>query len=208
MIVRNGRATDSAAIADLHIEAFPGYFLTHLGAEFLQRYYAPFLEGSHTSVVAESEGKVIGFVVGTSNVDQLNRSIFRPNFLAFARIVVTKTFTDSVVRRGIFARVAHVPVAVKSLFSRNAHVEPHSSATSYLYSIAVTPARHGSSTAHEMLTYYVRQERRRGLDMVELTVFETNGRALRFYEREGFVRHQSSGSSVRLSLHITADEEE
>lgn len=204
--VRVAGPADAPELARVHALAFPDYFLTHLGPRFLERYYSAFLGAGHTAVLAETSGRVLGFVVGTPDLAGFRRALYRPNVVPFAAIVAGKTVTDKVVRSNVLARLVHIPLAFKALFSRSgAASEPAgepSESLSYLFSICVDPGSAGSGVASDIMNAYVAIERDRGLDGIELSVFDDNPRALRFYEREGWAYTRREGASLVYRLDL------
>lgn len=74
-IVRAGRGPDAPVAASLHADQIAGGFLSFLGVGFLTRLYRriPRSPGSFL-LVAEAEGRVIGFVAGSGDVRGLYRS--------------------------------------------------------------------------------------------------------------------------------------
>lgn len=205
-VLRVAGPADAPELARVHALAFPEYFLTHLGSRFLQRYYRAFLDPEHTSVLCEHGGRVLGFVVGTPDLPSFRRSLYRPNIVPFATIVAVKIVTDKVVRSNVLARLVHVPLAFKALFSRSRETPDPSGGTneslSHLFSICVDPAAAGTGVATDIMNAYVAIERERGIDSVELSVFDDNARALRFYEREGWVRTRTEGSTLVYRLDL------
>jgi ribosomal protein S18 acetylase RimI-like enzyme len=61
-----------------------------------------------------------------------------------------------------------------------------------LISIAVAPAARGQGAASLLLSSTIRRLKLRGVDRLTLVVRESNGRAIRFYERHGFTRLRRS----------------
>jgi putative acetyltransferase len=69
--------------------------------------------------------------------------------------------------------------------------------TAYLDQIAVAPSQHGQGIAPQLLA----QAQRLSPTKLTLHVNQKNGRAIRFYEREGFVR-TGEGTNPRSGLPI------
>lgn len=66
-MLRQATIVDIDQISGIHIDAFPGFFLTSLGPPFLNRLYRSFItEKGGCCIVAEDEGQIVGFTAGTS----------------------------------------------------------------------------------------------------------------------------------------------
>ncbi|WP_416905410.1 hypothetical protein [Micromonospora echinospora] len=62
---------DVPAAADLHLRAFPRFFLSRLGAPFLREFYAGFVDDPDAVTVVSrgADGRLLGVVVGTVTPD-------------------------------------------------------------------------------------------------------------------------------------------
>lgn len=64
-VIRRAVPADIPAIANVHIQAFPGFVLTKLGPRFLEKYYGAVLDYPHGILItAEVDGNVAGFAAG------------------------------------------------------------------------------------------------------------------------------------------------
>lgn len=77
------RATDASALARLHRESFPGFFLSQLGEPFLREFYLGFVDDpSAISVVArDATGHPVGAVVGTVEPQGFYKRLLRRRLL-------------------------------------------------------------------------------------------------------------------------------
>lgn len=65
MTTRLAARADLSAVADIHQEAFPAFFMTMLGRGFLMNYYAQVLDDpGGILVILEQAGRPVGFVAG------------------------------------------------------------------------------------------------------------------------------------------------
>src|SRR5690606_4776428 len=80
------RREDVSRCAQLHVEAFPGFFLSQLGPRFLREFYKGFLaDPDAITVVAEtSSGEIAGAVVGTFAPQGFFSRLLKRRFLGFA----------------------------------------------------------------------------------------------------------------------------
>ncbi len=203
MIFRALNSDDLIAVADLHAEAFPNYFLTHLGTTVLKLFYAQFVDNpNNIGIVAESYGKVIGFVTGTLQSPILYRKFYRQHFLKIASTVFARLLDDPVVRGGFFARISHVRRALVALFAgagagAGAGASLHDfggnesiTATAIitrLLSIGVSLNNRGSGIANKLVDCYCDALASLGESVVGLSVLNDNLRAITFYKNSGWV---------------------
>jgi ribosomal protein S18 acetylase RimI-like enzyme len=82
--LRAAAVEDIDHIVRVHLTAFPGFFLTLLGARFLRELYSGFiLDENGICLVAERDGEMSGFVVGTSAPEDFFRRMFFARWHAF-----------------------------------------------------------------------------------------------------------------------------
>jgi ribosomal protein S18 acetylase RimI-like enzyme len=74
--IRNMKKADLNEVVQLHIRAFPDFFLTSLGTGFLRELYINFLKDDSTIFkVVQNEGHIKGFVVGSLKPDELFKTM-------------------------------------------------------------------------------------------------------------------------------------
>lgn len=65
MIIRAATNRDLLGVVETHLAAFPGFYLTDMGRQFLTKYYALVLDTPKGILwVAEEDARIIGFVSG------------------------------------------------------------------------------------------------------------------------------------------------
>lgn len=174
---QGGPAAD--ALAGLHLEAFPGFFLTSLGRRFLRLLYAGFMSAPEAiCLVAEDNGDTLGFAAGTVNPAGFFRRLLRQRALAFALAAF-----PGLVRNPLFA----ARKCLGALFYRG-ETPAGLPEAALLSSLAVSPAAQGRGVGQALVAAFVEDIRRRGGKTVYLTTDENeNERTNRFYARCGFV---------------------
>lgn len=191
-------------VVEIHREAFPESAMTLLGKRVVDRYYRWQFIGPHPLPFAAGvwrEGTLQGFVFG--GVRRGAVSGFARRFLS--TVIVGALTHPAGAKKLIGPKV--VPVlrfmvrrtpqtsspAVVEPARATSPVAPASAPSLGVLSIAVARRARGTGAATELLVAAEQEARRSGFSQMHLTVDTTNARALRFYEREGWVRKESDG---------------
>ncbi len=167
---------DVGAVVDLHLAAFPGFFLSFLGPRFLRELYGSILDDpSGIAFVSEQKGRLHGFVAGTTSQGGLYSRILGQRWWRFALAAI-----PSFVRRPAIAprlwRALTKPVQ-----------RPPDGARGTLMSLAVAPARQGGGLGSENVHRFLYAAKERGMREVDLTTdADENEPVQRFYEKLGF----------------------
>jgi len=208
LVVRRMVSADADEVASLHLQAFEGYFMSHLGLEFLRRYYRQFtMDQEAYSVLALVEGRVVGFVVGFDVGSSFERRFFREHFVWLAWTVATKAVTNSAVRTGLLQRMLFFRRAFASLFGRGQGAKQQTrplppdvpdGAGASLLGIAVHPSFRGQGVAERLQDAFLKLLKDRDVSWVRLSVKPDNKRAIAFYEKVGWVRTRST--TVKVSF--------
>lgn len=73
------------AISELHMRAFPGFFLTQLGIGFLRTLYSGYLEDENSGIiVAEDDTVIVGFIAYSNNYSQFYKGFIKNHIIKFA----------------------------------------------------------------------------------------------------------------------------
>jgi ribosomal protein S18 acetylase RimI-like enzyme len=194
---------DVNEVVQLHQHCFSDYFLTHLGTQFLRRYYTEFCQHEFDyGVVARCNetGKVVGLVVGTADAQQHFRQFYRSNALVLVPLLMTRFVVDPLIRKTVWQRMAHIKAAVRSLIpglKRPASQTlsdkgPKEQCPLRLLSIAVATEYRGSGVAGLMTAHFEDVLRQAGHKRVGLSVLADNARAIAFYKKAGWETTYSS----------------
>ncbi len=171
-----------ADVVDLHLRAFPGFFLSFLGPSFLREFYRSFLddEAGLGFVSLDDRGRVIGVVVGpVSPAGYFKRLLWR-RWWAFA-FASARTF---------LARPRIAPRLVRALAYRGE--TPAGPSRALLSSIAVDPEARGGGAGAALVERFLAEVRRRGSKGCFLTTdAENNDLVNRFYLRLGWMREST-----------------
>jgi ribosomal protein S18 acetylase RimI-like enzyme len=169
---------DIEDVAKLHIQVFPGFFLTSLGASFLKELYAGFL--SHSSgifLVAKEEGRVVGFVAGTSSPKVFFSDLRRRRCMAFVIKATPSIFRNPLpVCRKLFYAATYrgdAPVARPS--------------AALLSSIGISHLCRGAGVAGSLMIEFENESVKRGVEHIYLTTDALdNDRVNVFYRKQGY----------------------
>ena len=181
---------DIDEVVRVHLEAFPGFFLTDLGAPFLRVMYKSFLSDANGIFVVHPSptGGLDGFAVGTLSSQTRDRWLalrFLPEFVV-------------VVIPAMLGRPRKVGVRLARRFFETDDMPEMPEGSAVLRSIGVSGLARGSGAADALLRAFEQDASARGACRLCLTTNEDgNQRAQKFYARHGYqlvARFQQSGS--------------
>ena len=175
-MIRRMELDDIDQVVGVHLESFPGFFLSFLGPGFLKVYYrAACLDREGICLVASNEKRdVRGFVVGSSSPGGFYRRIFIRHFLGFLLNVL----------RAVANRPSIIGRLIRTA-ARAAGEQPPGCAG--LFSIAVSPAAQGQGVGRDLVRGFIHQADDRGCRRVSLTTdSQGNDRVNDFYRSLGF----------------------
>lgn len=190
-VIRDATAADSAAIANVYVQAFPAARLSGLGQGFVHSYFAALLSSGigFGAVALDEEGSACGFVVGYSGVRttlRVLRSGWRMLLLASCRAVWDQPRRV----RGIFV----------GLLRTGRPVVEHGD--TFLAAIAVTSSSRGQRIGAGLLTRFLERAHQAGSRRVVLEVEPTGTVAVSLYRSHGFrtvrIRATPTGSDVMV----------
>ncbi len=180
---------DLPALVALHRAAFPGFFLTLLGAGFLSHYYACARQapGGIVSIVFADDVPV-GFVCGSSQPAALMRALVRR-----APHIAMTLLLEGMRRPRLFAPlIGRIVARVLDVWSGAAQrpdsaASLRASADAELTSIAVHPNAEGRGLGRRLVAAFADSAAAHGATHVYLTTdADDNTRVQQFYESIGF----------------------
>lgn len=135
------RTEDTTDIVEIHLNAFKGFFLTNLGKNVLQVFYAALIEDKSTIAWGvKNEKYLVGFFVATTLPNGLYARIFKKHFFSFF-IPLTLSFFKNLT---LFKRMI---ISIKS----SKFILPPSDYSSSLLSICVSPQFAGKGVGKILL---------------------------------------------------------
>jgi ribosomal protein S18 acetylase RimI-like enzyme len=184
MNVRRMTHNDVNEVTDAHLRAFKGYLNASIGRSYVCEFLRWFINSPiGISLVLESEGKLIGYVVG-------------------AKLGYNKELNKALLKTGIISIVAHPGVLfhrhfignvrnrLKSLFSKgtkfeSANIEPAGSGVS-LVGIAIDPQCSKKGGGSLLIKAFEKESIQARYNYMKLSVYEINQSALNLYTRNGW----------------------
>lgn len=170
-------AADVQDVVQIHIEAFPGFFMTKLGRGFLRAFYSCYVgESLAIAVVIKSEKeKVCGFAVGSIAPKSFFRALLlrAGHRLGWSAAVAACRNPDVMIR------------LVRAILYRGP--KGVSIGGALLSSIAMDPHFAGMGGGQILIDDWCRRARLRGVTECFLTTDAVaNNRVIAFYERNGW----------------------
>jgi len=175
--LRLANRNDLKIIVDIHIKAFPGFFLTKLGPKFLSKYYNLML--SHEKkifLVAEKDGYPIGFVAGFLQPSNFYAYVRKhKNILLFALIPI------------IFRNPFLIPRIISNFCSTKKKEQENKVIKCELASIAVNPDYAGQGLGKKLVKAFIEISQKKNADIIYLTTDVNNNEVVNnFYQSLGF----------------------
>ena len=165
-------------VVDIHMRAFPNFFLTFLGPRFLREFYGSFLKdpmGIGFVAEAPETSDVLGVIVGPLVAQGYFKRLLKKRWWAFCLAGI-----NSVLRR---------PATVKRLFRALFYrgEPPRGAQRSLLSSVAVSPRVQGRGVGRALVERWVEEVKRRGYAGCYLTTdANDNDKINNFYQKLGW----------------------
>lgn len=168
---------DVSAVVEVHLESFPGFFLSYLGTRFLSLYYkgicsAP--EGIAFSYLNEA-GVPAGFVAGSSNPRGFYSRLLKKDWFRFSLASAG----------GVLRRPSAILRVARGVLHPGAN--PVGADVAGLFSIGVLPELQGTGAGKKLVEAFLAEAKNRGCKRVFLTTDRDNNENVNlFYQKLGF----------------------
>ncbi len=173
--VRPAGPADVHRLVEIHLAAFPGFFLSFLGPAFLRLFYGEAVALREICFVVTAEDAVVGFVMGSVEPGGFFRKLLKRRIAGFAVAAL-----PAIVRRP----AAAVRVARALLKPKQA---ARAAGKATLMSLGVDPGVQGAGAGKKLVMAFLDEARRRGAVRVDLTTDKVeNDRTNAFYRALGF----------------------
>jgi len=169
--------TKISDVVDIHIAAFPNFFLTTLGKDFLTDYYSSFVDNSKGTLLGCFDGKsLVGFCCAAYKSRGFNSFLIKSHFLLFAKRFIILLIKDR-----------HAILRLIKNFSKRGVNKNDSASYAELYSIAVSPNLQCSGCGKLLMFTLEKELINRKVSYLSLTTdVYCNENTLKFYFRLGF----------------------
>jgi ribosomal protein S18 acetylase RimI-like enzyme len=167
---------DLPQIVGIHLESFPGFFLTFLGHDFLTVLYKSMQSDPESVVlIAFSNGQIEGFIAGVTH-----QSGF------YQRLIKKQKWSFAVAALGALLRRPAIAPRLLRALRRPADAQ-RASAEACLMSIAVRPESAGKGIGERLVEAFCQELAERGVHAVCLaTDRDNNDHVNHFYQGLGF----------------------
>lgn len=175
--VSNIKKEEVIQIVDLHLESFPGFFLTSLGDKFLFLFYNACLNNRHciSVKVVDDKQMIVGFAIGTDVSNGFYKQIIFSDLLSFVKISFGILFSRP---KALFRLMNNLRKS-SSVNDKGDYPE--------LLSIALREHAKGKGIGDLLLTNFENELILRGFTRVTLTTdYYHNDRAINFYFKNGY----------------------
>jgi len=202
--VVEARRGDVAWMADCHIAAFPGRFMTRMGFSWLCSLYNFFV--THRDgvcyIAANAAGRVVGFAVGGE--PDIREQFLRFALLRYPHIVFWKFITDSLVRTVLIEELLKKLRLKQAPFSNdNDKAQEYCGKCGNLLSICVLPEWMGTGIADRLIESFQKACAVKGYNRLTLSVVGDNSRAIAFYKKHRWYETGASGTSTKFAVDLS-----
>ncbi|MFA6175750.1 MAG: GNAT family N-acetyltransferase [Phycisphaerae bacterium] len=176
--IRGIAGKDVKQVVDIHIKAFPSFFLTFLGRGFLKEFYKSFLcdsQGVGFVAIDQETNDILGAIVGSLNPNGYFKRLLKRKWFAFCIASVGAVLRKPAVIKRLFRAVFYRGDA------------PDGQERSLLSSIAVSPDAQGRGVGKALVKRWLEEIKSRKSSGAFLTTDAENNQAVNsFYQNLGW----------------------
>lgn len=167
-------------IVTIHLNTFTGFFLTFMGRGFLKQMYQSYCDHNESGLlVAEEDGKAMGFLAYSSNFSGLYKFMIKTRLIQFGWYSVGAFFR----RPSAFLHIVSAFLKPGEAKRKEKYVE--------LSSIGVAPVLKSKGVGSKLIEQLKKQVDFENYAYINLeTDAVDNEGAIHFYEKNGFVREK------------------
>jgi ribosomal protein S18 acetylase RimI-like enzyme len=163
-------------IANLHMQAFPDFFLTKLGSVFLRALYTGYMEDDNSGIiVVADDDKIVGFTAYSKEYSKFFKGLIKKQLFKFGMCAAIATIRHPSFARRLLGALKKSDSVVKK--------EPYIE----LASICVDPSIKGMGIGSMMISYLIEITDFSKFEYINLeTDAENNDDVNKFYIKNGF----------------------
>lgn len=161
------------SVVDIHLSAFPKFFLSFLGPRFLREFYKSFLLDSNGIgyIATAPDGQIIGVVVGPVDPRGYFKRLLKRRWWAFCMASIV----------AVLKKPSCIPRLFRAVFYRGE--SPSGPTRALLSSVAVDPNMQRGGIGKELVKHWMIEARRRGaLGCYLTTDADDNDKVNAFYK--------------------------
>ena len=185
-MIRQANLDDLKQLVKVHIACFPDSFSTQLGEKLLTKMYTEYIvESPELFLLAEEEGKVIGFVMGYYfDSEDCLRRFRKKNQIKF----FSKTLWLLLMRnKPAWKKINSIIHPGSGFITIDTSINQYNkSEMADLLSICVLSEYRGKGIANKLIDEYEKVLIEKNRLICTLTVADINGRGISFYEKHGY----------------------
>ena len=167
---------DVKSVIQVHMNAFPGFFLTFLGPSFLKEFYNGICDDQSGITLVYDDQGVSGFVVGSAQPSGFYKRLLRKCWFYFG-----KASLGSLIRKPFI-----LPRLLRA-FVLSADTSDHKVSAGTLMSLAVLPNCQRQGIGKQLITSFLEKCREKQVKTVNLTTDAVGNDATnKFYLEMGF----------------------
>lgn len=178
LTIRPVHAEDAGALAVLHQDAFPDFFLSSLGTAFLKQFYLGFADddAAISTVAVNDAGEIVGSIVGTTEPSGFFSRLLKRRIIQFGLLSARESLR----------RPRIIPRLLRAVAYRGDAGSPIDGAL--LSSICVRSDQQGKGTGKQMIHAWTAAASATGASTAFLTTdADANEAVNTFYQRLGWV---------------------
>lgn len=150
--IRKATSKDVPQIVDIHLDAFPDFFLSSLGEGFLKMYYKCFCTNKDAVTLCSIEdGRVVGFSATALKSSGFNSRLIKEDLFGFSRIALNLLLTNP---KSLLHLAKNMTKSNKNVIDDGCYAE--------LFSIGVSPDCQGKGIGSMLLIETERLVQQRG----------------------------------------------
>lgn len=164
-------------LANIHLNAFHGFFLSSLGKSFLNAYYKAALKNKETIAVCATDDneQILGFGIGCVKSKGYHKKLIMQNPFTFLQQGLILIFKDP---KALIRLTLNLDKVHKDIDDGN-YAE--------LISIGVIPACQGMGVGKGLIRIFEEEAKKKGCTIITLTTdFYNNEEAVSFYMHSGY----------------------